>query len=79
MKTLYLERDQEKPNAYTDDGGFFVISKTTLGKEKNPPPYYDISTRQVFHQFEKLEIRPDGTKTPTNQWDNGISPAKSRV
>ena len=79
MKTLYLERDQEKPIQYSDEGGFFVISKTTLGTEKTPPPFYDITTRQVFHQFEKSELMPDGTRTPTGQWNTGVSPAKSRV
>ena len=36
MKTLFLERDQVKPNTYTDEGGFFVISKITMDTEKTP-------------------------------------------
>ena len=49
MKTLFLERDQVKPNTYSDDGGFFVISKIAMDSDKNMARVYDLSTRQVFH------------------------------
>ena len=80
MKTLFLERDQVKPNTYTDDGGFFVISKLALDSDKNLSRVYDLSTRQVFHQLDKLTVDDDGRQVSTPGGTTpGVSPVKSRV
>ena len=80
MKTLFLERDQVKPNTYTDEGGFFVISKITMDTEKNPSRVYDLSTRQVFHQLDKLTVDDEGRQVTTPGGTTpGVSPVKSRV
>lgn len=38
MKTVLLERDQNKPTAYTDDGAFVVISKLNFGGAEDSRP-----------------------------------------
>ena len=52
MKTMYLEKDQQKPQAFTDDGKFFAISKIKIGgndKRSQMHHMMDIFNRQVFH------------------------------
>lgn len=53
VRLLQLERDQTRPINYTDDGGFFVVSKMQLNQETNKG-YMDFTIKQVYHQFERL-------------------------
>ena len=79
MKTVLLEKGQEKPTAFTDDGAFFVVSKiSTDEKMSQMQRNCDISWRQVFHEFQKLNApAAGGTHGAANS--SGVSPAKSRV
>ena len=54
VKNLQLEREQPKPPAYTDDQGFFVISKITPVTEVNKSVFYDWTIKQVYFQYEKF-------------------------
>ena len=79
MKTVLLEKDQNKPTAYSDEGGFIVVSKLNSDDKLTPlQRQFDISTRQVFHEFEKLNMSTKGN-TPGAAGSTGVSPAKSRV
>jgi len=76
---LLLERDQKKPTAFSDDGAFFVISKLNIGgpDEKHSSVQQmirDITNRQVFHEFDKLQNMP---LTQGGGSSTGLSPAKS--
>ena len=82
MKTLLLEREQNKPTAYSDDGAFFVVSRLNTGvaeeKQKvTTTQFLDISTRQVFHEYEKLNLPTIGNNLTGTPGKIGVSPAKS--
>jgi hypothetical protein len=38
MKTLFLEKDQERPPTYSDRSGFFVVSKMSLASSDKKAP-----------------------------------------
>lgn len=65
LSTVWLEGDQQPQNKYVH-GQFFVVSKLLQNKNDNKQ---DISTRQVFHQFEPL-------KPCSSAPSAGVSPSK---
>ena len=84
MKTVLLEKDQVKPTTYSDDGAFFVVTKLNSGGPEEGQKVVqhqirDITTRQVFHEFDKLVPPAKGNKLSSAAGSTGISPAKARM
>jgi len=81
MNTLLLEKDQKKPSAYSEEGAFFVISKINLQGDDRlnsaQRQFIDIASRQLFHEFEKLNLPTKGNTSAAGS--TGVSPAKARV
>lgn len=85
MKTLLLERDQKKPQAYSDEGAFFVVSKLNLGaaddkqsSQSVEQQFRDVTMRQVFHEYDKLNLGGATMNLTSNgSTTTGQSPAKS--
>lgn len=77
LKTLFLEREQKRPVSYAEEDGYFVISKIQISTENEKKGVMDITTKQVYHQFDQLSLQ-GSTSLAGSVSSNHVSPAKSR-